>query len=643
MSHLDDVLELRARVASLEAELLLQRRLGEQVPCFVWTTDTDLRLTSCAGGYAGRLAIRPDNLTGTRLRECFAGSEADGQIAAASYAALRGESVSFTAEWLGQPHRVSLSPLRAGNESVIGTLGLALDASELQRLEFRLGAAERRYRDLIDHTPDLVFTVDLEGRFTSMNRVGERLLGYDRVELLDLRLDDVMASQLSGLGAHIVQLSLSGRGPESMEVRLRTRTGEQVLVELRTYSLADAAGLPVAIQGTARDITQNRNLEEQLRQSQKMEAIGVLAGGIAHDFNNLLTGILGNAVLLKTRTKEAGQAAEAIHGIIDASERASQLTQQLLGFARRGSNQSVAIDVHKIIRSVAGLLSRTIDKRIRIITTLDATRAEVLGDAGQIYQAVLNLALNARDAMPSGGELRLSTRVDEERLVLSVRDTGVGIPESIRAHIFEPFFTTKEPDKGTGLGLAMVYGIVKNHNGTIRFETAEQTGTTFEVCLDLAPAKPAAEPAQVHGREPVALRGRILVIDDEPVVRRVLSRMLQELGFEVIGSEDSLEAIEFYRTNSKDIDLVILDLVMPKLGGKEVLARLRGINPEVRAILSTGYDREGVVKEILSQGPVSFLQKPYTMDTLATVVHRALQTASLPPTSSDPLHSDRAV
>ncbi len=286
-----------------------------------------------------------------------------------------------------------------------------------------------------------------------------------------------------------------------------------------------------------------------------------------------------------------------------------------------------------------GLLSRTIDKRIRIVPQFDAPRAEILGDASQIYQMVLNLALNGRDAMPEGGELRLGTRVEGSNLLVSVRDTGVGIPESIRDHIFEPFFTTKEPEKGTGLGLAMVYGIVKHHGGMIHFDSDGQTGTAFEVSLPLAAGRSCPEPGSAKGECPAKLRGRILVIDDEPVVRRVLSKMLQELGFEVTGSEDSLEAIEFYRRNAQRIDLVILDLVMPKLGGREVLIRLREINPRVKAILSTGYDREGVVKEILSQRCVSFLQKPYTMDSLATVVQHALE-VGMPDPSLDPLHAD---
>jgi len=638
---LSEELLLRDRISALESELALQRRLGQHTPGFCWTTDLDLRLNSCCGVYTCRLATRAENLLGTKLRECFAGSEADGQVIAASHAALRGESVSFSADWLGQSHRISLAPLRTDDGRVCGTLGIAVNTAEERRIEDLLATSERRYRDLVDHSTELVFSLDMSGGFIAVNNAAEQLLGYERGELLRMRLQDVLASGV-GLGTRVLQHDLSGRGPEGFEATLRTRQGELLLVELKTYLLRDSAGLPSGVQGIARDLTAQRHLEEQLRQSQKMEAIGVLAGGVAHDFNNLLTGILGNAFLLKSRIPDNAGAVEAVHGIIDASEKASQLTRQLLGFARRSSNQSEPIDLHKIVRSVVDLLSRTIDKRVRIVTLFEAQRAEILGDAGQMYQMVLNLALNARDAMPDGGELRLGTRVEDSELILTVRDSGVGIPESIREHIFEAFFTTKEPEKGTGLGLAMVYGIVQHHGGRIRFESDGKTGTAFEVSLPLA-TKTVPEPGKAAGGETPRLRGRILVIDDEPVVRRVLSKMLQELGFEVTGSEDSLEAIEFYRGNHQAIDLVILDLVMPKLGGGEVLARLRAIQPRIKAILSTGYDRDGVVTEILKQGNVSFLQKPYTMDSLAKVVQQALDGGRPEDAALDPLHADRAI
>jgi PAS domain S-box len=406
--------------------------------------------------------------------------------------------------------------------------------------------------------------------------------------------------------------------PARHETTLRTRSGTPVFLEISTQVLFQD-GEPVAIQGIARDITERKRLEEQIRQSQKMEAIGVLAGGIAHDFNNLLTGILGYAYLLQEENEEHGIKSEGLEVIIKSSERAAQLTTQLLGFARRGKNQNAPNDIHALVKEVTDLLQRTIDKRIRIACDLHAARSYVLGDPNQMYQTLLNLCVNARDAMPDGGDLLISTRVNGSSLVISVSDTGVGIPDAIRDRIFEPFFTTKESNHGSGMGLAMVYGIVKNHGGSVQVESSVGVGTTFHITLPLSGDQLAQSPVQyVH---PVlAGKGRILVIDDEDIVRQVLSRMLQELGYEVVGLNDSRQAIEYYREHHHQIDAVIFDLIMPRLGGKECLMALREINPTLPAVLSTGYGYNLQVQDIMDFGAVGFLKKPYQLSQLSQIL-----------------------
>jgi CheY-like chemotaxis protein len=236
-----------------------------------------------------------------------------------------------------------------------------------------------------------------------------------------------------------------------------------------------------------------------------------------------------------------------------------------------------------------------------------------------MYQTLLNLCVNARDAMPEGGDLRISTRVNGSSLIVSVSDSGVGIPDSIRDRIFEPFFTTKDSNRGSGMGLAMVYGIVKNHGGSIHVETSVGVGTTFHITLPLSGDQVAERPVQyIH---PVLMgKGRILVIDDEDVVRQVLSRMLQELGYEVVGLNDSRQAIDYYREHQHEIDAVILDLIMPRLGGKECLIALREINPSLPAVLSTGYGFNGEVQDIMDLGSVGFLKKPYQLAQLSHVL-----------------------
>jgi PAS domain S-box-containing protein len=380
-------------------------------------------------------------------------------------------------------------------------------------------------------------------------------------------------------------------------------------------------------------------LEVQLRQSQKMEAIGRLAGGVAHDFNNLLTGILGYANLLKEKSDPGDNIFQAAEMIERAAGRAAQLTGQLLGFARKGKHQNVPVDLTGTIHEVIGLLKHTIDKNIVIRQRLRAHPASVLGDPGQMQQVILNLAVNARDAMPLGGELCFETDLVEldssycrtyagatpgQYYMVSITDTGCGIPLEIQDRIFEPFFTTKEPGKGTGMGLAMVYGIVKNHGGSIRVHSEVRQGTTFKVYLPV----PAESPdSQVISQE-IALApgiGRILVVDDEEMVRTVTKEMLSSLGYQVVTVSDGQEAVEYYRGFGTEIDLVIIDMIMPKLGGRDCFRALKAINPSVKAILATGYDRNGAAQEILNAGMLGFVQKPYQMSQLSEVIANVLR------------------
>jgi nitrogen-specific signal transduction histidine kinase/CheY-like chemotaxis protein len=403
------------------------------------------------------------------------------------------------------------------------------------------------------------------------------------------------------------------------------KDGSHIHVEVSTRFRFEN-GVPVGIQGIARDITDRKILEEHVRQSQKMEAIGVLAGGVAHDFNNLLTGILGHADLLRSTSIPEDEQKEAIATIIRSAERAADLTRQLLGFARRGKNRIAPVDLHNTIEEVTDLLSRTIDKRIRIVNELSAEQSCVPGDSTQLYQVLLNLALNARDAMPEGGIIRFRTWKKRETLILRVEDTGTGISEEARNRIFEPFFTTKEAKKGTGMGLAMAYGIVKNHGGSITVESQPNKGTQFELALPLCATTDVASPS-----EPPAIisrGGRVLIIDDEQIVRGVLLRMLRGLGYEAIEAEDARHAIEFYSEHWPKIDAVILDLNMPQMGGWECFAALREINPNLRAIISSGYGIDSAAEEIIQHRGILFLQKPYQLAQLATAMQRTLASAA---------------
>jgi nitrogen-specific signal transduction histidine kinase/CheY-like chemotaxis protein len=385
----------------------------------------------------------------------------------------------------------------------------------------------------------------------------------------------------------------------------------------------------------------SRLLEAQLLQAQKMEAIGSLAGGVAHDFNNLLTGILGYADLLMRKAEPGSEVSMAARVIQEAADRASHLTAQLLGFARKGKNLAVRVDINKTIDDVASLLERTLDKRIRIRKSPAPVSAGVVGDPMQLQQFLMNLAMNARDAMPGGGELAFSTEiavldpaccasrpgVSPGRYVrIEVSDTGTGIPKDYLEKIFDPFFTTKEQGKGTGLGLSMVFGIVKNHGGFIEVESEVGAGALFKVYLPFIPGE--AERAEADSSppaDPVAGgKGWILLIDDQDTVREVCGAMLSTLGYRVRTACDGREGVDCYRRFGKDIDLVIVDMIMPNLDGRECFRQIKAINPEVRAILSTGFSLDGAVQEILNEGIACFIQKPYRLEQLSRTVSMAL-------------------
>ena len=371
-----------------------------------------------------------------------------------------------------------------------------------------------------------------------------------------------------------------------------------------------------------------------------MEAMGLLAGGIAHDFNNLLTGILGYANLLSLKEGVDPEVAKAAGIIQRSAERASQLTAQLLGFAEQGKNLNVPVELGRVIASVTGVLERTQDPRIRIVTSLRPEGGCVLGDPSQLDQVVMNLAINACDAMPGGGQLKITTEpvtLDEafcrERewmspgkyLLLSVSDTGVGISPENLERIFDPFFTTKAQGKGTGLGLSMVFGIVKNHGGCVDVRSEAGAGTVFRVYLPESPEGAPKEKAAMDQTLPRG-RGRILLVDDQEPVREVAKDMLEALGYEVITAADGLEGVSRYRDLWREIDLVILDMVMPNMSGGDCFRRMKEINPKARVVLSSGYSMDGAIQDVMNEGILAFIQKPYRLEELSRVVGTAVGT-----------------
>ncbi len=518
--------------------------------------------------------------------------------------------------------------------------GLILDISRRKKADGHL----RLMQFAVDHSGDTAYWIDPEGRLIYANEVMCRTLGYSREELLAMTIHDINPGFPRTDWADHWSL-LRSKKHLLIETSHRAKDGRLIPVEVtanhvefdgQEYNCASARDLSLRLRAQA----ESRELQSQLLQSQKMEAIGLLAGGIAHDFNNLLTGIMGYADLLREsgfKDPETLKAAGVIHG---AAERASLLTAQLLGYARKGKNRAIPVDLHKVIGGVIALLDRTLDKKVNIVSRFFPDQLTAVGDPSQLEQVLMNLAMNACDAMPTGGELRFVTEpfeFDEDfcrghrgarpgrYAAMYVGDTGVGIPQELQGKIFDPFFTTKDLGKGTGLGLSMVFGIVKNHGGYIDVESLPGCGAVFKVYLPLSCE--VEEPVEERPPSRLVLgaaRGRILLIDDQEEVRDVCGAMLEKLGYEVISASDGIEGAETYERMSSDIDLVIVDMVMPNLSGRDCFRRIRAIRPDVRAILSTGYSLEGAVEETMREGICGFIQKPYRLEQLARAAEEAL-------------------
>ena len=403
------------------------------------------------------------------------------------------------------------------------------------------------------------------------------------------------------------------------------------------YELHDET-TTIRVVGVVDDITDRRRLETQLRQAQKLEAVGQLAGGVAHDFNNLLTSILGNVALLSSRTEKGTAEREQLADVAIAANRAAALTKKLLGFSRRTILSLGPVDMRDIARETAALLRATVDPRITIVVDAPSELGVVLADANEMSQVLMNLCLNARDAMPGGGKLTISvsertvTAEEASQLIeakagdvicVTVADEGTGIPSDVREHIFEPFFTTKEQGAGTGLGLAMVFGIIKQHDGWIDFKTEVGKGTRFEVSLPklvgrLAPtAKSSEAPMRAASRETV------LFVDDEPALRKLATVILGDRGYRVIVASDGNEALRIFETDWQTIDLVVLDLRMPHLSGRETLAAIWRIDPRARVLVSSGHADEH--ERIAASEPIAgSLSKPYDLEDLLHAVRAAL-------------------
>ena len=431
-----------------------------------------------------------------------------------------------------------------------------------------------------------------------------------------------------------------GEAAANVQEWLTTADGSRrALLSTRTPVFDDKRKV-VAVLGVSQDITERNQLERQLRQAEKMEAIGQLAGGIAHDFNNHLAGIMGCADMLRYHLSDNRQLYDYADMIVSASQQAAERTAQLLAFARRGKYQAVPVNVHNIVNEVMAMARHSFDRRVKINADLKAPCPVALGDPHQLQNAFLNLAINAGDAMPNGGEIWFETEQVEitgsevkklpsnlepgQYLQIKVTDTGIGMSESTMKRIFDPFFSTKKNADGTGMGLAAVYGTIMHHKGMIEVDSTEGKGSTFTVFLPLAQG-PQAERAAREESMRGAKSAHVLLVDDEVIVCNMAAQMLRGLGYHVTACSDGADALETYRKEWEDIDVVVLDMVMPELSGAETFRAMKNINPDLKVVIASGFSIAGEAQELLDEGARSFIQKPFLVSELSDHITKALE------------------
>jgi len=532
--------------------------------------------------------------------------------------------------------------LEAANES------LRQEVAERQRVEAALHASKQELQYIIDNTHDVIFRIDLQGRYIFASAAAERLTGYPVPQLLDMNMLQVIAPEYHPQVLERLQQRIAGQLHEqTFAFEIVHRDGHRLWAELNTTSVRDAAGRLVAVQGVARDITERRQMLDQLQRSQKMEAVGQLAGGIAHDFNNLLQAILGFADMLLAGPALQPRQRDDLLEIRKAALHAAELTRQLLAYSRRQMIVPTVLDLNTLVADSQQMLQRLLGEDIRIRTGLMPDLPRVKADPGQIQQVLLNLAVNARDAMPDGGRLTISTtsvvfEPQDARAIadartgsfvcLAMADTGRGMSKEVLAHIFEPFFTTK--GLGTGLGLSVVYGVAQQHQGWVNVYSQEGLGSTFKLYLPVyamgAAAVTAPEPAIASPLVPG--RGEcILLVEDDPDVLHLATRVLRGAGYEIHAARSLQEGRDVFGQQQLRVRLLFSDVVLADGNGLELANAIRRQQPDLPVLLCSGYTDERARWSDIEQQKFHYLQKPYPTAVLLKTIRQILDQPAAAP------------
>lgn len=535
---------------------------------------------------------------------------------------------------------LTISPIRDKNGRIVGASHIARDITQRKRIQERLTLLAA----IVESSEDAILSKTLDGTILTWNAGAERIYGYSPAEVMGQSIMLLVPPDRADEETEILERIRRGEPVEHFETIRRTKKGELIEVSLTISPIRDASGRIIGASHVARDITERKRLEEQIRRTQKLESLGVLAGGVAHDFNNLLTGILGNTSLALEMLSTDNPVRGVLRDVLNASERAAHLTRQLLAYAGKGRFVIELINLSRLVREISALIQTSIPKNVQLRLELRDDIPLVQADASQLQQLVMNLVINGAEAIPpnDNGTVLVTTgiqNIDEHYLLstlgtsselpagtyisLEVHDTGSGMDDATLSRIFDPFFTTKFT--GRGLGLAAVQGIVRGHKGTMKVYSRPGKGTTFKVLLpatdQVIVSKPAPAPHLLAKHE------LILVVDDEEIIRRAAKSMLEHYDYTVVVAENGKEGIELFQVLAEQVSAVLLDMTMPVMSGEEAFRRMKAIKPNVKVILSSGYNEMEAIRRFTGKGIAGFIQKPYSAAALAekvrTVLHEA--------------------
>jgi len=623
------------------AYLAALAQLVDQIPACAWSTDADLVVTSCAGGALAALGLVPGGVVGQRLANVIGGDGPDSLPLVAHRNALAGASTTYPLAWRGRSFEARVAPLRAVNGTIVGTVGLALDVTEHHLAQRALRTSEGHFRAIVEESPVGIFRSSPSGSFLDVNPALVAMLGYDSAEELkgldiaaDVYVDRMLRDRLLARYANAERVT-------GVDVEWRRKDGSAITVRLSGRPIRDAGGGVEGWEMVAEDVTELRRLEHRLRQAEKMEAVGRITGGVAHDFNNLLTAVLANAELIESALPETLTDVRAdVREITEAARRGRDLVKKLLGYSRRERLQMLPTNLGQVAAAQADALRGVLPQAVRLeLEPPPADLPPVLLDPAALQHLLVSVFTNARDAMPRGGTVRIGLErvtLDEayrahhgwgtpgDYVALVVQDTGVGMDEQTRARAFEPFFTTKPPGSGSGLGLAQVYGLMKQMNGFVRLESQPDRGTRVTLFFPIAARRVSVPHVAAHAASPSART--ILVVEDEEPIRRVAERVLRRYGFDVLLASDGEEALLVWGRRRDDIGLVLTDVVMPRMGGRELYEALRGQGARVPVAFTSGHvtrgELEGEAGGLDPSAP--FLAKPWTVDELVAFVRESL-------------------